>query len=144
MADQTQSYANHVRWDPTFHFVMVPVSLLTAAFFVRDAIRSTTPRNLLFAFVAIVAVIAVFKLRLYALKVQDRLIRLEERLRLMQLLPADKHARIAELRPRQLVALRFAGDAEAGALAERCWNEKLEPKQIKEAIKEWRADFFRV
>jgi hypothetical protein len=146
MAEEKQSYSNHVRWDPGFHFFLFPVAAITAVMVIRRALASPVYNftSLWPIAVAVAGLYLVFKVRLYSLKAQDRVIRLEERLRLMNVLPAAQHARIIELRPRQLVALRFASDAELPALAERCWTENLEPKQIKEAIKDWRGDFFRI
>jgi hypothetical protein len=82
--------------------------------------------------------------RLFALAVQDRLIRLEEQLRFARLLPADLQPRIGEFTAGQMVALRFASDAELPALARKVLDEKLtERKAIKQQIKNWRGDYFR-
>jgi hypothetical protein len=86
----------------------------------------------------------VFLIRLNALRVQDRLIRLEERLRLQTLLPAELSPRIAELTESQLIALRFASDNEVPGLVEKVLAAKMKSKDIKQAIVTWRADMFRV
>jgi len=82
--------------------------------------------------------------RTNALRAQDRLIRLEERLRLTALLPAADHPHIHSLTPHQLIALRFASDAELSDLARRAWTENLTSKQIKQAITNWRPDDLRI
>jgi hypothetical protein len=146
-----QTFANHARFDPPFHFFIAPVFLLGVIlafvhFFAH--LRESDFRDNFHAGLLIVLSLAlltwVFKTRLYALKVQDRVIRLEERLRLMQLLPDPLRSRIPELTEDQLVGLRFASDAEVPKLTERALNEKLTRKQIKQAVQNWRPDYWRV
>jgi hypothetical protein len=93
---------------------------------------------------AIVALMAVGKARAHSLKAQDRIIRLEERLRMQALLPADLLARTSTLTEAQYIGLRFASDAELPALVKRTLDEKLDQKQIKQAIVNWKPDYFRV
>ena len=147
----TQTYANHRRLDPLFHLFVIPVFVLGVVlslvhFFAH--FRESDFRDNFHSFLLIVLALAlltlVFKTRMYALKVQDRVIRLEERLRLMQLLPEPLRARIPELTTGQLIALRFASDAELPALAQRALNEKLKSTDIKKAIQNWRPDNSRV
>jgi hypothetical protein len=152
MADRTpQSFANHTRFDPLFHFFLVPVFAIALVMalihFFRHMGHSGLHGNLHSFFLIVLAVAAlvlVFKTRLYALKVQDRVIRLEERLRLMQILPEPLRSRIPDLTEDQLCGLRFASDGEVARLAERALNEKLSRKQIKQAIQNWRPDYWRV
>jgi hypothetical protein len=139
-----QTFANHTRYDPLFHFFVLPVFLLlpfvAAGHFIW---RPSLHAGLLFV-VAMAAAVAVLKIRTYAVKVQDRVIRLEERMRLASLLPEPLRSRIPELAVSQLVALRFASDAELPGLAERALSEKLSSKDIKKAIQAWRPDYWRV
>ena len=139
-----QSLANHTRWDPLIHFFVFPVLVITAigfivVFFNRPNIHSGW---MVVFYVALV--VWVFKTRLYSLKVQTRVIRLEERLRLSSLLAEPLRARIGELTESQLVALRFASDAEIPALVAATFSHNLTSAQIKKEIKNWRADWFRV
>jgi hypothetical protein len=139
-----QNLANHVRFDPVFHFFLAPVS--AALFFaaVAHAVRHPDFLTIWIAIAGLVLVVAVFLIRIYSLKVQDRVIRLEETMRLKALLSESQRTRIATLTESQLVALRFASDAELPGLAVRVAEEKLKSKEIKTAIRDWRADYFRV
>ena len=148
MSDTPQSYAHHTRWDPWFHFFIIPVfvlALLTAI--VLHLILHFQPHPLhgvLITVFGVALLMAVFKIRLYALKVQDRVIRLEERLRLAMVLPEPLRSRISELTEGQLIALRFASDGELPGLVQRTLNEKLSRDDIKKSIQSWRADNWRV
>jgi hypothetical protein len=146
-----QTLANHTRWDPAFHFFVLPIfvlGLIVTLIHFFAHITEGDIRDHIHAFLLILLATAflvlAFKVRLYALKVQDRVIRLEERLRLMQLLPEPLRSRIPELTETQLCGLRFASDAELPKLAERALNEKLSRADIKKAIQTWRADHWRV
>jgi hypothetical protein len=143
MATQ-QSYSNHARWDPIFHFFAGPIALLTVILAVIREVRHPDLWRLWIIVVAIGALVVLVRLRMYSLMVQDRVIRLEERIRLMSLAAEPLRSRISQLSMTQLIALRFASDQEAAALAERALNSNLTGKQIKEAIQIWRPDDRRV
>lgn len=142
-----QTYKNYARWDPPFHFFVLPVMILNVAFAIYATIHHWPDHPHLFPWWIVVS-IALFLLalrsRLYALKAQDRVIRLEERLRLAALLPPADLARGNALTESQLIGLRFASDAELPALVRRTLDENLTQKQIKEAIVTWKPDLFRV
>ena len=140
-----QNFANHVKFVPPFHFFAVPVFVIN---FFWSLYRLW---QLGFSFAGIFGVILaaalvvlVFEARLFALAVQDRVIRLEERLRYAQVLPADLQARTGELMIGQIVSLRFASDEELPALARKVLDEKVtERKAIKQLIKCWKPDYQR-
>jgi hypothetical protein len=139
-----RTFANHARFDPLFHVIVIPVFFLTAIAATIHFIWRPSWHSASFFVISVAAAIAVLKIRLYALKVQDRVIRLEERLRLATLLPEPLRPRIPELTEDQLIALRFASDAEVPKLADRALSEKLSRADIKKAIQVWRPDYFRV
>lgn len=146
-----QTYANHTRFDPLFHFFLAPVfilglvlSLVHFFYHFRESDFRDNFHSFLLVVLAIAVFTLVFKVRLYSLKVQDRIIRLEERLRLTQLLSEPLRSRIPELTEDQMVGLRFASDAEVPNLVERALNEKLKRREIKKAIQNWRPDYWRV
>jgi len=145
MANKTQqSYANHTRFDPPFHFFLAPLCIAAVIVSVILLVRHPDMTTILWVILAVGLLAVTTRARIYSLKVQDRVIRLEERLRLALLLPEADRARIGELTESQLVGLRFATDAELPALAMRALNEGLTRKQIKSSIQSWRPDYFRV
>jgi hypothetical protein len=145
MADSSpQSFSHHARYDPLFHFFLLPVFAITWLFSIAFLVRRPGLHSAWLVVVATAMVVVLLKLRGYPLKVQDRVIRLEERLRLVTLLDPGLRPRIAELTESQLIALRFASDAELPALAMRALNEKLAAADIKKAIQQWRPDYWRV
>jgi hypothetical protein len=139
-----QNLQNHVRFDPPFHAVLLPILLLNLVIAVIHNVRHPGVPAAWFLVMSIAAILALFKIRQYPMKVQDRVIRLEERLRLHALVPGDWRPQIARLTEDQLIGLRFASDEEVAALARQALDENLTRKQIKERIKNWRADDWRV
>jgi hypothetical protein len=142
-----QNLKNHARMDPLFHFVIAPLLLLNIIFSIYITVHDwpADPRlHLWWIVMAIVFLLMAGNYRGAALRAQDRIIRLEERLRLAALLPAADRAHIDELTIRQLIALRFASDAELPALVHQTLTQNLEPKAIKQAIVNWRPDHHRV
>jgi hypothetical protein len=140
----TQNYSNHTRFVPPFHFVALPILAINLIYSIYRVIHIFLWENLLTLLLAVALVLIALFGRLFALSVQDRVIRLEERMRMAQLLPADLRPRINEFEPAQLVALRFASDEELPELARKVLTDKIgERKAIKQMIKNWRADYLR-
>jgi hypothetical protein len=139
-----QTFANHARFDPAFHFFAFPVFAITFFLAIWNLIKNFSFTSAWMVVVAMAALVAVLKIRTYALKAQDRIIRLEERLRLAALLPESSRGKIPMLREGQLVALRFASDAEVPPLVEKTLAGNLKGAEIKKAIVNWRADYWRV
>lgn len=145
MADKpVQTRQNHTRLHPPYHFFLVWVALITVILAIVTLIRAPGWASLWGVVLAIAASLAVYLLRAYPLKAQDRIIRLEERLRLALLLPETLRPRIGELTEGQLIALRFASDAELPGLAEKTLAGNLKPAEIKKSITNWRPDHFRI
>jgi hypothetical protein len=144
MANQKpQNFENHMRKVPVFVIsnLVLMVNLVGRLVDLRHGISFGSVMNVLVG----AALIALFTMaRNSTLAVQDRLIRLEMRLRLAGVLPADLRSRVPEFTVAQLVALRFAGDAELPALARKVLDEKLgDRKAIKQLVKDWQADYLR-
>jgi len=145
MAEETQAFATHRRWIPAWHFFAVPV--LVANVFIVAARFWRDPRlvNGWAVIVAIALVTGILISRTMPLRAQDRIIRLEERIRLEQVLPGDMRGRIGNLTPEQFIGLRFAPDDEVPELTKRALNGELKTRaDIKRAIRNWRPDHMRV
>ena len=138
---QPQTLKNHVRFDPIYHFFTVPLALAFLIWTIAHLFRHPGREAIAWLVVSVLIFSLTALVRTYALKVQDRVIRLEELLRLAKL---SGNATIPTLTEGQLIALRFASDAELPALAQKAASGNLEPKQIKQAIETWRPDYFRV
>ena len=142
-----QNYRNHARFEPMFHFFVAPVLLINLIVAIVVLIRRLPHHIWLDSWLLIMA-IALFLLtgiaRSYPARVQDRVIRLEENLRYQRLLPPELAAATQSLTLAQIIALRFASDAELPTLVQRTLSENLPPKTIKQSITHWRADNLRV
>ncbi|MDB4899094.1 MAG: hypothetical protein JWN53_902 [Gemmatimonadetes bacterium] len=140
----SQNYATHRRWFPLFHYVALPILVANVTIAVAHLVRRPTLWNGWLVVLSIGLVAGLVASRTSALMVQNRLIGLEMRLRLAATLSPEMRARIPELRLRQLIALRFAGDQELPGLVERCLHGELATADaVKRAIRDWRPDLAR-
>lgn len=144
-----QNYSNHTRWYPLFHFVVMPLLVLNLlSHLVRLFLAAPESGRKALAFwtvLSLALILLALASRLQALKAQDRVIRLEERLRYREVLSPELAKRAEGLRTGQIIALRFAPDEELTGLVERTLNgEFAKTKDIKLAIKNWRGDYLRV
>ncbi|HKB09151.1 MAG TPA: DUF6526 family protein [Vicinamibacterales bacterium] len=142
--EREQSYKTHTRYLPPFHFFILPVMLINLLNALRHAVQQPTLHNgweVVFALG--LAALALFS-RVQALTVQDRVIRLEERLRMREVLPPELRPQVDALTYRQLIALRFASDAELADLVREITSGKLTTsKDIKMRVRNWRPDWLR-
>ena len=140
-----QTYANHARFVPLFHFVTFGLLVVNALYRLYLVVRYFSGGALIDALLGIALVLLAWSVRTFDTRLQDRIIRLEMRLRLARLLPPDLQPRIAELRPGQLIALRFAPDAEVPGLVDEILAGRLSKgSEIKQRIKTWEPDYLRV
>lgn len=141
---QVQNFENHTKLVPAFHFFVLPVLLLNVIWSVVRLVRGFSFGTIVSVLVAIALMLLALTARMFALTVQDRVIRLEMRLRMHQALPQDLRGRISEFTVGQLVSLRFASDAELPALARKVLDEKLtDRKTIKKLVRDWQPDLLR-
>jgi hypothetical protein len=141
---QPQSFKNHARFDPPFHFVLVIVFLANLGISIDYVSKHPGFYSGWYVVLSVAAILALIKMRMYPMKVQDRVIRLEERLRLQALAPPEWHSQIYRLSEDQLIGLRFAADDEVVELAKQALEHHLTRKQIKERINNWRGDYWRI
>lgn len=140
-----QTYENHVRFVPLYHFVAGPIFLLNFLWSLYRMITGFSVDSVIGVAVAVALIVLFFFARVFALGAQDRVIRLEERLRMQAVLPDDLKPRINDYTTDQLLALRFASDAELPELARKILDENVgDRKSIKELVKAWRPDYQRV
>jgi putative copper export protein len=141
----TQTYENHTRFVPLFHFVVLPILLVNVLMVAYQVVRFPGFSTVWGLLVAIALFLAALFGRVFALAAQDRVIRLEERLRLQAQLPADLRGRVNDFTAEQLIALRFAGDGEVGELAAKVLRDNVAKRaEIKKMVRQWRADDLRV
>lgn len=142
--EKVQNFENHNRLVPPYHMFVIPLFMINFIWRLVQLKDGITFASIMNVLLAIAFVILVLYARLFTLTVQDRVIRLEMRLRLERLLPPELRARIPEFTVAQLISLRFAGDEELATLARQVLEEKLnDRKTIKKRIKNWQADFLR-
>ena len=139
-----QNFENHARIVPAYHFGVFGIFTINLFWSLYRVVRYFSFATVMELLLAVAFLLLFFYARLFALTVQDRVIRLEMRLRLAQILPADLRARINDFTAAQLVSLRFAGYEELAELARKVLAENLtDRKPIKRMIKNWQADFLR-
>jgi hypothetical protein len=142
---ETQNLQNHARIHPPYHYVLAPILLIHLLWTLRALVAAPSLDTAEPFLLAIGLFVMGALARIYALKAQDRVIRLEETLRYREVLPGPIAAKAARLKTNQMIALRFASDADLPNLVERIdAGEIVEPKAIKLAISHWRPDYERV
>jgi len=144
MSNKPQSYASHAKIDPAFHLFVLPVLLINIFVLAYLLFRHPGIGGAWLLLISVTLLVLAARLRSWATHLQDRVIRVEERIRLTAILPEPLRSRIAELSDSQIVGLRFASDAELPALVQRALDEKLSRADIKKAITDWRPDYSRV
>lgn len=139
-----QDFAHHTKWVPAFHFFVLPIFLLNVFWSVYRLVRGFSVESAISLVLALAFFLLAFYARTFALAVQDRLIRLEMRLRMQQVLPQELRPRIPDFTVDQMVALRFASDAELPGLCKKVLDDKIADRTaIKKMIQNWQPDLVR-
>ena len=145
MSESPQSFENHAKIVPGYHRWTTALLVLPTLYFGYLAVIGFTAERAVFFLFCVGVILAALYARVFPVGVQDRLIRLEERMRMEKVLPPDLRARIPEFTTKQLVALRFSSDEELPELARRVLEQGISDKnEIKRAIRSWRADHARI
>lgn len=145
MSAKPQSLANHARLIPLYHGFVLGVLLINVIWAGVRLWRAPSVDDIVSLLVAVALMVLAVFARVFALRAQDRVIRLEMQLRMRELLPAELQSRIPEFTIDQLVALRFASDDELPTLAAQVLHDKIGDRQaIKKMVRSWRADYLRV
>jgi len=146
MAKNTvQSFENHTRYVPLYHFVLFGILMINLVWSVVRIVRHPSVDAAVALLIAFGLLILFFYARQFALTMQDRLIRLEMRLRLAKVLPADLAQRIGELTASQLIGLRFASNEELPELVRKVLAEGISDRTaIKRMVRTWQGDYLRV
>ena len=143
MAAQPQSYANHAKVVPAYHYLTFGLVAVYLFYRLYLVITGFSLANAMGLVAAVALLMIMFWARIFALRVQDRVIRLEMQLRMLSLAP-DLSPRFGEFTLDQLCALRFASDAELPDLARRVLADKVGDRTtIKKMVRDWRADHVR-
>jgi hypothetical protein len=144
MPESTQNFENHTRWVPTYHYVLAPIVLINLIWSLYKVVVDFSADRVMALLLAAGFLLLFYHSRQFAKTVQDRVIRLEMRLRLERILPPDLRARINDFTLKQLIALRFASDAELPDLARKVLNENLtDGTAIKRMVRNWQPDLLR-
>jgi hypothetical protein len=145
MAEKPQNLQNHVRVVPPYHMFVFPVLFVNIGWAIYRVVKFPISFPTVFGvFLSVALLLLALYARLFVLTVQDRVIRLEMRLRLAEILPSDLRPRIPEFTVAQLVSMRFACDAELPALARKVLDDKMsDRKAIKQLVKNWQGDYVR-
>jgi hypothetical protein len=145
MADKAQSFANHARMVPGYHYITGLILLVLLFWTGRALVRDFSVLSVMDFLLVLAVTLTAFYARTFALGVQDRVIRLEEQLRMAEVLPDDLRSRVQEFTTEQLIGLRFASDDELPGLARKVLDEAImDRRSIKAIVKDWRPDHQRV
>ena len=145
MSQSDQNFKNHAKMVPAYHYLMTPMLLVPSLYLGYGVVDDFSRAGLAVFILSVGVVFAAFFARWFALGVQDRVIRLEEQLRMEKLLPEELKQRIPEVTTEQMIALRFASDEELPGLVFKALTEGISNrKTLKQAIKNWRADHQRI